>query len=160
MAKYPYLKSTTDPIGALEQLAAAVTMDPDEDSALAGGSSWFGRLLLEDGFKWSYSVDGQVVAVFTDRDAFANAYLSKEFQYTAYDWECTFLRVHGDRGEVQGEVEIKGVSRLTPEEPNHNGRHQFEYLLRKGDDGKWKIQECALNRFAGDERRPPIFQII
>src|SRR5262249_37645754 len=86
--KFPYLKSTSDPMGLLEQLSVAITLRPLHDGAAAAIPTWFGRLLSESAsFVWSY--EGSHDSFQYDRAQVAEAYFSNQLRYTAFDWDTS-----------------------------------------------------------------------
>jgi hypothetical protein len=149
--QFPYLKSASEPLGVVEQIAAALTMHPDEDPEFRNAEyTWFGRMLAADGFVWSYSngEEGEVVKV-EGRPAFANYYYNQTLSYTLYDHtslSLTPLPLDSNLAVVQGKVTIKGKYN----NDEHKGDHYFRYLIKKEAD-KWRVQKWFLYKL-GDGR--------
>lgn len=154
-SKFPFLKSSTEPYGLLEQLGVAITLNPAEDAALAGNGpgSWFGRLLEEQDFLWLLQeADGSEVERVEDRNRLAESYLSQDFRYTAFDWDLLFLELADNQGVLRGKVDLKGRSNLSGSELKHEGEHTFEcHIVKRGD--KWRAQRIVITRQA--QRRDP-----
>ena len=143
--KFPYLKSTSEPLGVVEQIAAAVTMHPDEDAALADEAeySWFGRMLAEENFVWQYfGVNGEKEEEVQCKKEFAGSYFNQTLRYTAYD-HTTFSLISfpGDYTVVQGKVMIKGWYNKA----EHSGDHHFLYFIKKEEE-RWRVQKWVLRK--------------
>lgn len=145
--KYPFLKSSSDPYGLLEQLGVALTIDPREDASLTGDSSWFGKLLAND-FTWEYQGDNTNERL--DRQQFVGNYFNSHTRFTAYNWECYSLSIPegaaGTTGSLAGEVDVKVTQCAACNGSNeHNGLHRFECSIVKVN-GKWKVNRWILAR--------------
>lgn len=148
--KFPFLKSTAYPLGLLEQFGVAVTMDPKEDRALTALDSWFGGGLITPDGTWTFNTEAPV-----SNKELAEAYLSGDFRYTAYDWEIVSLKVdnYGGEGEVTGNVQVKGRFRRRDEkgdfqDRDDTGKYSFTYRILK-KDGKWRVNEWVLEKTNG-----------
>ena len=123
--KFPNLKSTTEPLGLVEHLGAAITLDPDDDAPTDAMQSWFGRLLNKDDFTWIRIGDEERDELRSSKEL-AEMYFSKKLCYTVYDSTCLHLVCDkGSSGIVQGEALIKGKLG----DAVHNGRYYFGYLI-------------------------------
>jgi len=144
--KFPYLKSTSEPLGVVEQIAAAVTTNPEEDAACAAAVTWFGRMLAEDNFVWQYFGEKEEKVV-RDKHEFAELYFNQILRYTAYDHTSYSLTPvgNGNYAVAQGEVEIKGQYCNA----EHRGPHYFSYRLKKEEKG-WRVQRWVLIKLKRD----------
>jgi hypothetical protein len=153
-SKFPFLKSSTEPYGLLEQLGVAITLNPAEDAAQSGPGSWFGRLLEERDFLWLFqTADGREIERVEDREQLAESYLSENFRFTVFDWELLLLRITDDQGVLQGEVDLKGRSNLSGVEIRHDGQHTFECDIVRGDGQKWRVKRIVITE-QGQRRDP------
>lgn len=147
--RFPYLKSQSDPLGLVEQLGAAATVDPQTDPSLTADRSWFGRMLETGGFSMIYTGDTGLVDTISSHKDITDAYVQNKFIYTAYDWELTSLSINltAKTGVVQGGVRLKGRCDLfTKNKPEHSGDHTFEYQIARGTDGKWRVTKWLLTK--------------
>jgi uncharacterized protein DUF4440 len=145
--KYPYLKSTSEPLGAVEQIAAAVTTPPEEDAATCALITWFGRMLADDNFVWQYFGEKEEKVV-KDKHEFAELYFNQILRYTAYDHTSYSLTPvgKGNYAVVQGKVDIKGHYY----KDEHKGPHYFSYRLKKEEYG-WRVQRWVLRKLKHGE---------
>ena len=149
--KYPYVKSTSEPLGLKEQLELSITMRPSEDPATTAQYSWFGRLLSDDrDFIWVYtSRDG--IEERYNKQQLADAYFSNSIRYTLYDSDCPspqpYLYQDKEVCKAEGLLRIKGTSTShyegNPVRSDHCGTHIFAYKMVK-EDGKWRLRECKI----------------
>ena len=143
--QYPYLKSASEPLGVVEQIAAAVTMNPDEDAAYAALITWFGRLLAPDPVVWQYC--GQNEAMVEGREELAKCYFDQTLRYTAYDHTTySLILLDENTALAQGVVNIKG--RFIPpgrNEVRHLGLHRFLYLIEKVEE-RWRLKKWVLEQ--------------
>src|SRR5262245_13945169 len=111
--KFPYLKSTSEPLGVVEQIAAAVTMHPDEDSAdttaVTTELTWFGSMLVPDTpgttlspdrFVWKYYNSAGDLTEVSGSTNFENLYKDTILRYTAYDHTTEILQTQVNKAEV------------------------------------------------------------
>jgi hypothetical protein len=141
--QFPYLKSASEPLGVVEQIAAAVTLNPNEDAASAAPITWFGRMLAPDPFVWQYC--GQNEARVEGREIFAKCYFDQTLRYTAYDYTpYSLILLDENTALAQGVVNIKG--RFIPPggaEVFHLGLHRFLYFIVKVEE-RWRLKKWVL----------------
>jgi hypothetical protein len=163
--KFPHLKSTSEPLGPVEQLGMAVTVNPAEDSAREGRYSWFGNMLHEDftfffqagGGKWHKANKKEMV------DAYFLPNGTQQLSFTAYGWksEHSCIDESSGVGIVQGKVTIKGHCKLGGGELDTSRDLYFLYWITKEEGSKWRVRQwrlspnelekCHLDKFNPDE---------
>lgn len=150
--KFPHLKSTSEPIGPVEQLGMAITLNHLEDPSEDPDGSWFGRMLTDDARGYFQKAPGAFEFFLADKQMLTNSYYKKngDLLFTAHDWKCDFLRVddggNSGNGVLEGRVVIKGRCTLGSFsiDPANYQYVVYDIVRNSNTKDRWKIKRWAL----------------
>ncbi len=150
--KFPHLKSTSEPIGPVEQLGMAITLSHQEDPSANPDGSWFGRMLTDDAIGYFQKAPGTFEFFLADKPMLTDAYYMKngELLFTGHDWKCDFLRVedtgNSGSGVLEGRVVIKGRCTLGAFsiDPAKYQYVAYEIVRNSNTKDRWKIKSWVL----------------
>lgn len=150
--KFPHLKSTTEPIGPVEQLGMAITLNHEEDPSGDPDNSWFGRMFTDDAVGYFEKEPGTLKFFQAPKSVLTNAYYKKngdDLLFTAHDWKCDFLRIEDTSqgiGILEGRVVIKGHCNLGAFsiDPAKYEYIVYEIVRNQNTKDRWKIKRWVL----------------